>query len=588
MTKDDINRMIAKGETLTIEFKKCQHELSDGIFETVCAFLNRTGGHILLGVADNGEIIGVHEPAIENLLKNFANTVNNPQLLNPTSYFSPEIIDVDGKTVISIYVPESSQVHRFKNRIYDRVGDADNDITLNHSLIDNLYLRKRNDFTENEVCPYLTMDDLSSSTFDKARHLASVSNPSHPWLSLNNEQIIRSAGFWRKDRITGKEGYILACALLFGTEVTVLTYCPAYRTDAIYRNMGHQRFLHPRSTDPDIRYDDRDDVRVNLIESYIRLTSFVQKHLPDRFMLDESGIQRIDIRNKIFREIIANLLAHREYSSSFPAKLLVFSDIVVTENWTKPQQTGAVTLDSLETHPKNPMIAKIFRELGWVEELGSGRKNIQKYAPLYYPEYLVKIQNEEKFVLSITYTSLDEDKTPNDLLQNQLQNQLQPQLQPQLQQEHPLLQPGTNEMRAEFDIEIIFKDLEGRLGLSRDQVGTKSALSRDQVGTKSGLSLHQVGTKSARSRDQVGTKSALSWHQVEKLLDFVRKPCKINEIMGVMEWKNRTKFRDRYMNPLIEIGIINMTNPEKPQSSKQQYYLSEKGKALLTNLMNNE
>ena len=107
----------------------------------------------------------MNESGIENMLKNFTNTLNNPQQLNPTAYFSPEIIDVDGKKVVSIYVPESSQVHRFKNRIYDRIGDADNDITHNHALIDNLYLRKRNEFTENEVCPYLTIDDLSSHYF---------------------------------------------------------------------------------------------------------------------------------------------------------------------------------------------------------------------------------------------------------------------------------------------------------------------------------------------------------------------------------------------------------------------------------------
>ena len=413
MTKEDLKQMVSAGETLRVEFKKCQHELSDSVFESVCAFLNRTGGHILLGITDDKEFMGVHELAIEGMLKNLANTVNNPQQLNPTAYFSPEIIEVEGKKVISIYVPESSQVHRYKNRIYDRIGDADNDITLNHSLIDNLYLRKRNDFTENEVCPFLTMDDLSSTTFEKARHLASVSNPVHPWLSMSNEEILFSAGFWRKDRVSGKEGYILACALLFGKEVTVLTYCPAYRTDAIYRNMSHQRYLHPKSTDPDIRYDDRDTVRLNLIEAYLRLTTFVQKHLPDRFMLEETGIQRIDLRSKIFREIVANLLAHREYSSSYPAKLLIFSDRVITENWTKPQQTGAVTLATLETHSKNPMIAKIFRELGWVEELGSGRKNIQKYAPLYYPDYTVEILNNEKFVFSITYTNLEADLAPD-------------------------------------------------------------------------------------------------------------------------------------------------------------------------------
>jgi len=547
MTKEDIERMVSEGETLTIEFKKCQYELSDSVFESVCAFLNRIGGHILLGITDSGEILGINESAIDSLLKNFANTVNNPQQLNPTSYFSPEIIDVDGTMVISIYIPESSQVHRYKNRIYDRTGDADNDITLNHSLIDNLYLRKRNEFTENEVCPFLTMEDLSSTTFDKARHLAAVSNPSHPWLSLSNEEILHSAGFWRKDRATGKEGYILACALLFGTEVTILTYCPAYRTDAIYRNMGYQHFLHPKSTDPDIRYDDRDDIRVNLIEAYMRLTGFVQKHLPDRFMLDEAGIQRIDIRNKIFREIIANLLAHREYSSSFPAKLLIFSDIVVTENWTKPQQTGLVTLANLETHPKNPMIAKIFRELGWVEELGSGRKNIQKYAPLYFPNYKVEIQNQEKFVLSISYSKLDSDSTLQD--------------KPDQNYEKPLTQ---QRLQYNSEIEALYKALGSKLGLSLDQVWSKSALSQHQVGTK----------------------SALSWRHVENLLKFMESSRAIIELMEFFGWSDRTKFRDKFVNPLLEYGIIKMTIPDKPQSSKQQYYLSEKGKAFLTDLLN--
>jgi len=278
-----------------------------------------------------------------------------------------------------------------------------NDITHNHALVDQMYLRKRNDFTENEVCPFLSIEDLSSSTFEKARHLASVSNPTHPWLKMGNEELLQSAGFWRKDRNTGKEGYILACALLFGTETTVLTYCPAFRTDAIYRNVSYQRFLYPKTDEADVRYDDRDDVRLNLIESYLRLTSFIQKHLPDRFTMEESGIQRIDLRNKIFREIVANLLAHREFSSSFPAKLLIFSDLVRTENWTKPLQSGSVTLDNLETHPKNPMIAKVFKELGWVEELGSGRKNIRKYAPIYYSDYQVEISNNELFVFSITY-----------------------------------------------------------------------------------------------------------------------------------------------------------------------------------------
>ncbi len=145
---------------------------------------------------------------------------------------------------------------------------------------------------------------------------------------------------------------------------------------------------------------------MNLIEAYQRLMTFVNRNLPDKFHIE--GIQRMDIRDKIFREIAANCLIHREYSHSFPAKFLVFSDRVITENWNKPAGDNPTTIEQLETHTKNPIIARIFKELGWVEELGSGRKNVQKYAPLYYSDHKIAISNEDKFVFSITYRDADE------------------------------------------------------------------------------------------------------------------------------------------------------------------------------------
>ena len=401
MTQSQLQNIIQSGENTFVEFKKCPTELNHSVFETVCSFLNRTGGHLILGVDDNGDIIGVNVNCIDSMIKNFINTVNNPELLNPTFYFSPEVFVIENKRIIYIYIPESSAVHRYKGRVYDRVGDADNDITNNHYLINNIYLRKNKEFTENDVLPFLEVADLDTDTFKKARRLAVVWDDNHPWLTMDDAEILHSCGLWRKDNQTGKEGYTLAAALLFGKENTVLSSCPAYKTDAIYRNMTYDRFLHPLPSDPDVRYDDRDDIRVNLIESYQRLITFINRNLPDKFHLE--GIQRVDLRDKIFREIAANCLIHREFAHSFPAKFLIFSDRVITENWTKPSGQNPATLESLETHPKNPMIARVFRELGWVEELGSGRKNIRKYAPFYYDNYQINIENEEKFVFSITY-----------------------------------------------------------------------------------------------------------------------------------------------------------------------------------------
>lgn len=86
------------------------------------------------------------------------------------------------------------------------------------------------------------------------------------------------------------------------------------------------------------RYDDRMNIRVNLIEAYDLLMDFVAKHLSDPFYLD--GIQRVSLRDKIFREIVANLLVHREYTDARPANLIICGDRAETTNAAHPHGQG--------------------------------------------------------------------------------------------------------------------------------------------------------------------------------------------------------------------------------------------------------
>ena len=51
---------------------------------------------------------------------------------------------------------------------------------------------------------------------------------------------------------------------------------------------------------------------------------------------------------------------------------------------------------------------------------------------------------------------------------------------------------------------------------------------------------------------------------------------------------NRTKFRDQVLNPLLEAGLIEMTIPGKPRSSKQEYRITQKGRTLLVILKANK
>ena len=122
---ESIQGLIAGGEGIDIEFKTCRNQLNRDIYETVCAFLNRHGGNLLLGVKDNGIIEGIEPDAIEQIRKDFVTAINNPQKLIPPTYLSINEAEIEGKKLLRIYVPESSQVHRCNGRIYDRNEESD-------------------------------------------------------------------------------------------------------------------------------------------------------------------------------------------------------------------------------------------------------------------------------------------------------------------------------------------------------------------------------------------------------------------------------------------------------------------------------
>ena len=107
------------------------------------------------------------------------------------------------------------------------------------------------------------------------------------WKNLIIEN--RSANLILTDPETRREGITLAAILLFGKDNSIMSVLPQHKTDAIFRVENKDR------------YDDRDVVISNLIDSYDRLIEFGQKHLNDLFVLD--GIVNVNARDRILREI---------------------------------------------------------------------------------------------------------------------------------------------------------------------------------------------------------------------------------------------------------------------------------------------
>jgi ATP-dependent DNA helicase RecG len=82
---------------------------------------------------------------------------------------------------------------------------------------------------------------------------------------------------------------------------------------------------------------------------------------------------------------------------------------------------------------------------------------------------------------------------------------------------------------------------------------------------------------------QEGTKLALSRHQVE-ILNKCYKDSTLLDLMAISGRSDRTKFRHQVLNPLLEMGLVEMTIPDKPRSSKQKYRITQKGQNIFSKM----
>lgn len=136
MTDKEIKELITKGEKIDIEFKESKDKLNKDVYESVCSFNNRDGGHLILGVVDKTrEICGVNPKEADKMIKVFTTSINNANKINPPLYLTPEPVEVDGKKVIYIRVSEGTQLRRLNGRIFDRSHEGDIDITDNAELV---------------------------------------------------------------------------------------------------------------------------------------------------------------------------------------------------------------------------------------------------------------------------------------------------------------------------------------------------------------------------------------------------------------------------------------------------------------------
>ncbi len=528
MTPERISQLLAIGENIVIEFKRCGNGIEFDTYQSVCSFLNRFGGDIFLGVENDGTVVGVPKNAAQDLARNFISTISNSAMFSPCVYLEPQILEYDGRTIIHIHVPCDAEVYHLKGVIYDRVDDADIKLTST-SQISELCIRKQNIFTELRVYPYVELEELRLDLLPKVRMMAQnhLLSGTHPWKDMSDMELLKSAGLYRKDENTGKSGFTLAAVMLLGKDELIRGICPNYKTDALLRKVNIDR------------YDDRCIVETNLIDSYRQLTDFAAKHLLDKFFLE--GQFRVSLAGVISREMLANTLIHREYFSHYPAKFVIMKDKMFVENACRAREEMDITPENLEPDSKNPTIAAFFRNIGLADELGSGVRRLFKYVP-YYSNAQPSMHEADIFRITVP---LDDLYSYDEMTVSPTKH--------------------TNVPTTVDPTVGIQNDRESRSGN-----GEKKQKHSDSHPVES----HPVDSHPVDSHP-------VDSHPVERLLkifDGEMSPAVLRNLMGISD---RTYFRNHYLNIALDNGYIEANQPDSPKSPTQKYRLTAKGQAFL-------
>lgn len=554
-----LRQFISQGEGKHIEFKSAKHSVPSDLYETVVSFSNTEGGTLLLGVNDDGTISGIEESSKNKILKDLVSSINSTDCINPPLYLQPVPVLLENVWVIVLQVPVSSQVHDHKGAVYIREYESDLDITKHNQRVSDLYLNKRNYFTESQVIPNLSMEDLDEKLFDKARNLIRSNQSDHPWLFEENKKMLQEASLWRKDFFSQKEGLTLAAALIFGKDTTIQSLLPAYKVEGMVRQVNIDR------------WDDRINppLRTNLIDTYIQLKAFINKHLPEKFFME--GDQRVDLRDKVFREVVGNVVVHREYSSALATELIIDNNQIAITNPNNPHFSGPIDLNSFNPYPKNPNIRKFFTALGWTDEIGSGIRNTKKYLPLYIEgAQPVFIEGQIfKTIIPLHLTTLK-----------------------------PYAIEWLNwlELNAEYISHL-------EISLSKISIDSElfsaswetCLLNLVPSWTIKGTKLPNLDWPKNQPIDEESIKKAPSWTQkgtnlihkkvryIIAILSLIAEPLSLEDIMKAVDYANKKTFRDNYLKPLEQLQWIEKTNPQNLTSPDQKYRLTSAGKMFLGN-----
>ena len=356
MANDELTTLVAQGESETLEFKKTTGERVEAA-KTVCAMLNRRGGVVLIGVTNEGAIIGqqVSDRTIEHLAQELQN-------IDPPVFPTIDRIAVgDGMTVLAIRVGRGPmRPYTHKNTPYLKVGNTTRRMTqeeYSQILLERMHSEER---WENQPAVGWSIDDLD---LDELRRTAVESirvNRGDPG-TTDPEELLLGMGLIKDD------AFLRAAVALFGDNQRIAAeWTQCLLRVARFQGIDRTEFLDNRQ------------FRGNAFTLLTQAERFIMEHLPIAGRITPDSFVRVDeplYPRLALREALANAFCHRDYTSGGGSVGVGIYDDRLEVTSTGTLHFGLTPerlFSSHESLPWNPLIANAFFRRGIIEQWGRG------------------------------------------------------------------------------------------------------------------------------------------------------------------------------------------------------------------------
>ena len=366
MISDVLRQQISGGEGLHTEFKR---DMSNPVLlaAVVCSFLNTKGGTVFCGVGDEGEVLGLPPgevtPRQVGLLQR-----KLAAYVTPSALFTLSVDDIDGKSVLTIDVPEGKdRPYVVGGQVLVRKGAQT--VAVDAQALRAMVQTKSVTADRWERRPSLAMEDADLD-HEEVRALVqeAVASQRHRFARPDDgEAVLRELG------LSNSRGYTQGADVLFA------------RNPALRHPQTRVRLIRYASDKTGGEYLDDRQLQGPMVRVLLQAFEWVRGQLPIGQQFGLKGGAALARQAKpvypdaALREGLVNAFVHREYAS-FSGGLTVSLYPDRIEIWNSGRLPEGLKLADLKRNhpslPSNPDMAQVLYLRGLMERIGRGTQKI--------------------------------------------------------------------------------------------------------------------------------------------------------------------------------------------------------------------